>query len=255
MMSADVGAQRAQAASLKVGKMDIGGVVTSSKGPEAGVWVIAQTKDTPTPFARIVVTDDQGQYLVPDLPRRQLLGVGSAGMVFSTQSRQAANLGRKGRYQTEVAPDAKSAALVYPAAWWAALMKLPDDWSSSNAAQNVPSTIKECYDCHQVGNKITRELGNTSSTTGATSTLDAWDRRTKVGPVGVRMAGAFQEFGKERNVFADWSDRIAHGEVPQTAPDRPPRSTLNLVITEWDWGLPNAGRADAATSDTSESSA
>ena len=48
---------------------DIGGVVTSAKGPEAGVWVIAETTDLPTKFARIVVTDDQGRYVLPDLPK------------------------------------------------------------------------------------------------------------------------------------------------------------------------------------------
>jgi hypothetical protein len=48
---------------------DIGGVVTSPKGPEAGVWVVAETTDTPTRFIRSVVTDDQGRYVVPDLPR------------------------------------------------------------------------------------------------------------------------------------------------------------------------------------------
>ena len=48
---------------------DIGGVVTSTKGPEAGVWVIAETRDLPTRFARMVVTDDQGRYVLPDLPK------------------------------------------------------------------------------------------------------------------------------------------------------------------------------------------
>ena len=47
---------------------DIGGVVTSENGPEAGVWVIAETHDLGTRFSRIVVTDDQGRYVVPDLP-------------------------------------------------------------------------------------------------------------------------------------------------------------------------------------------
>ena len=47
---------------------DIAGVVTSARGPEAGVWVIAETTDTPTKFRKIVVTDDQGRYLLPDLP-------------------------------------------------------------------------------------------------------------------------------------------------------------------------------------------
>ena len=46
-----------------------GGVVTSAKGPEAGVWVIAETTELPTRFAKIVVTDDRGRYLLPDLPK------------------------------------------------------------------------------------------------------------------------------------------------------------------------------------------
>jgi hypothetical protein len=48
---------------------DIAGVVRSSKGAEAGVWVIAETRDLPTPYAKIVVTDGQGRYLIPDLPK------------------------------------------------------------------------------------------------------------------------------------------------------------------------------------------
>src|SRR6195952_4125778 len=48
---------------------DIGGVVTGASGPEAGVWVIAETRTTPTRLIKSVVTDDQGRYVVPDLPR------------------------------------------------------------------------------------------------------------------------------------------------------------------------------------------
>ena len=47
---------------------DIGGVVTSERGPEAGVWVIAETTDLSTKFIRTVVTDEAGRYLLPDLP-------------------------------------------------------------------------------------------------------------------------------------------------------------------------------------------
>src|ERR1700694_1079019 len=53
---------------VAVDQDDIGGVVTSAKGPEAGVWVIAETNDLPTKFAKMVVTDDQGRYVIPDLP-------------------------------------------------------------------------------------------------------------------------------------------------------------------------------------------
>src|ERR1700680_4406515 len=54
---------------VPIKKTDIGGTVTSPSGPEAGVWVIAETHDLPTRFAKMVVTDDQGRYMVPDLPK------------------------------------------------------------------------------------------------------------------------------------------------------------------------------------------
>ena len=63
-----VNAQQRSGAPVAIDANDIGGVVTSSKGPEAGVWVIAETTDLPTKLAKIVVTDDQGRYVLPDLP-------------------------------------------------------------------------------------------------------------------------------------------------------------------------------------------
>jgi hypothetical protein len=62
-------AQPRSPAAVSVGSNDLGGVVRSAKGPEAGVWVIAETTDTPTRYAKIVVTDDRGRYLIPDLPK------------------------------------------------------------------------------------------------------------------------------------------------------------------------------------------
>src|SRR5439155_21771164 len=56
-------------ASIRIDNDDLGGVVTGASGPEAGVWVIAETTDLPTKLVRIVVTDDRGRYLVPDLPK------------------------------------------------------------------------------------------------------------------------------------------------------------------------------------------
>ena len=53
---------------VRLGENDIGGIVTGPNGPEAGVWVIAETRDLPTKYVKIVATDDQGRYLIPDLP-------------------------------------------------------------------------------------------------------------------------------------------------------------------------------------------
>src|SRR3954452_22540955 len=58
-----------QAAAVAIDNDDIGGVVRSASGPEAGVWVIAETTDLPTRYAKMVVTDDQGRYVIPDLPK------------------------------------------------------------------------------------------------------------------------------------------------------------------------------------------
>src|SRR5215467_6028247 len=69
-------AQQTPGAPVTVGNTDIGGVVTGARGPEAGVWVIAYgvgrsavSAITQTPYAKIVVTDDRGRYLIPDLPQ------------------------------------------------------------------------------------------------------------------------------------------------------------------------------------------
>ena len=223
---------------------DIGGVVTSEKGVEAGVWVIAETTDLPTKFARIVVTDDQGRYVVPDLPRATYqVFVRGYGMVDSP--RQSAKPGQQLTLKASTAPDARSAAQAYPAGWWLAMLPAPEGAENQLRFQQ---NIKQCFDCHHVGSKATREM-NPVIAQQASSTLDGWDRRTRVGPSGPTMAGDFQRFGDHRRAFADWTDRIAKGEAPKVAPPRPKGVERNLVVTLWDWGSPIDGRADNAVSD------
>src|ERR1041385_2262709 len=57
-----IGAQQQAGNAVAIDNDDIGGLVTSTKGPEAGVWVIAETRELPTRFARIVVPDHRGRY-------------------------------------------------------------------------------------------------------------------------------------------------------------------------------------------------
>src|ERR1700736_3809295 len=70
LVSAPAQLLSAQTAAVAIDNDDIGGVVTGPNGPEAGVWVIAETTELPTKFAKIVVTDDQGRFVIPDLPPR-----------------------------------------------------------------------------------------------------------------------------------------------------------------------------------------
>src|SRR5215467_10624737 len=95
----------------------IGGVVTSSKGPEAGVWVIAETKDLPTGFRKIVVTDDQGRYVVPDLPKGNYkVWVRGYGLIDSKPVMSAS--GKTVNLEAVVAPSPLAAAQYYPADYW-----------------------------------------------------------------------------------------------------------------------------------------
>jgi hypothetical protein len=109
-----VNAQQRSGGTVAIDPDDIGGVVTSSKGPEAGVWVIAETTDLPTKFARIVVTDDQGRYVLPDLPQASYqIFVRGYGLVDS--ARATARPGLHLDLKAVVAPDGRAAARVYPA--------------------------------------------------------------------------------------------------------------------------------------------
>src|SRR5207302_6073767 len=112
------------AAAVTIDGDDIAGVVTGPNGPEAGVWVIAETSDLPTKFARVVVTDDQGRYVVPDLPRAGYqVFVRGYGLVDSP--RVAARPGQRLDLDAVVAPDARAAAQIYPANYWLSLMEIP----------------------------------------------------------------------------------------------------------------------------------
>jgi hypothetical protein len=231
-----------QGAGVAVDPDDIGGVVTSAKGPEAGVWVVAETTQTPTKFVRIVVTDDQGRYVLPDLPRATYqVFVRGYGLVDSP--RVAGKPGQQLNLKAVVAPDAKAAAQAYPAAWWFAMVQLPGGPAEHlQFAQNT----KGCYDCHQLGTKETRTFA--SYVTGATH-LDKWDMRTKLGPSGAGMGADFVRHGEARKAFAAWTEAIEKGEVPKNAPPRPTGVERNLVVSMWDWGTPIEGRADNAAAD------
>ncbi|MDF2773343.1 MAG: hypothetical protein K0S86_2838, partial [Geminicoccaceae bacterium] len=123
--SSSQGAQPGQGAP-RIDRDDIAGVVTGARGPEAGVWVIAETSDLPTKFARIVVTDDRGRYLLPDLPAASYnVWVRGYGLVDSPKQR--GKPGTRLNLKATPAPNPRAAAEYYPAGHWYSLMKVPAD--------------------------------------------------------------------------------------------------------------------------------
>jgi hypothetical protein len=111
-------------AAIAIDGDDLAGTVTGPSGPEAGVWVIAQTADLATPFAKIVVTDDRGRYLVPDLPKANYsVWVRGYGLVDSPKTQTAP--GKILDLRAVKASSPAAAAQYYPAAHWLSLMEIP----------------------------------------------------------------------------------------------------------------------------------
>src|SRR5258707_1337668 len=129
------GTAQAQApAAVSIDNDDIGGVVRGAGGPEAGVWVIAETRDLPTRFTRSVVTDDQGRYVLPDLPKAKYkIWVRGYGLVDSPKV--DGELGQQLNLTAMPAPNERAAADYYPAIYWYSMLKIPaaDQFCGSSA--------------------------------------------------------------------------------------------------------------------------
>src|SRR5271170_4478264 len=167
---------------------DIGGVVRGPNGPEAGVWVIAETNDLATRFARSVVTDDQGRYVLPDLPKAKYkVWVRGYGLVDSAKI--DGEPGKRLNLTAVPAPDDGAAAQYYPAIYWFAMLKIPAA-DQFNGKSDIPdkltqadwlTTIKNqaCVGCHQLGQEATRTIP--SQLGHFDSGEDAWARRIQSG--------------------------------------------------------------------------
>ncbi len=247
---------------------DIGGVVSGPGGPEGGVWVIAETTDLPTKFRKIVVTDDQGRYLVPDLPKASYsVWVRGYGLVDSPHVQAAP--GRQLPLTAVRAPNARAAAQFYPSDSWLALIQIPPKNEfpmtvtvppgavggfggpppAASARQGAPnnvegrggagapqqiviqnqadwiSTVKGCMNCHQVGDKSTRELG---SHLNGLAPLDAWERRLQFGQIN-SLGGVLRLGGREKDSACTPTGPLAS----QPAKCRQPRRGRRALSATW----------------------
>ena len=240
-------------AAVQIDPDDIGGVVTSSAGPEAGVWVIAETSAFQTRYAKIVVTDDRGRYVIPDLPAADYsLWVRGYGLADS--AKVTAKPGAHVNLAAVVAPNAAAAAKVYPAISWYSMMHLPTESELANlpGGMNRYLAIMKnagCAGCHQLGNEYTRTIPKELGTFA--SSQDAWSRRIQSGQAGTNMIGqaGVQLRGLPLKYLADWTDRIAAGELPAHKPARPTAIERNVVVTIRDWSNPKAYLHDLTSTD------
>jgi hypothetical protein len=234
-------ARNAGASGVQVDKNSVGGVVVNSNGgkPEAGVWVIAETK-LQVPFRKIVVTDDQGRFLVPDLPDAPYeLWVRGYGLRHS--ERVKASRGEQVKIHVANVVSPQEAAKIYPASYWTSLVTLPskdeipknyegmDHWDAAFRGG--------CNQCHQLGMVATRRHTD----------IDDWDG---IFQRNIAMNRAANRLGRPllERTLADWATRINAGEVPQ-APPRPTGLERNFVVSQWDWGAPESFIHDVVSTD------
>jgi hypothetical protein len=237
---------------------DIGGVVTGPHGPEAGVWVIAETRELPTRYAKTVVTDDQGRYVVPDLPKAKYqVWVRGYGLIDSAKT--DAVPGEHVNISAVPAPNEAAAAEYYPAIYWFAMLKIPDK-DQFGGKSDIPAGVTQtdwltamknqaCVGCHQLGQLSTRTIP--AALGEFKSGEEAWMRRVQAGQASPLMvnplAGKFA--GVPFKYFGDWTDRITKGELPFAKPPRPQGVERNIVVTTWDWGNEKQYLHDLISSD------
>jgi len=222
---------------------DIGGVVNGPKGPEAGVWVIAETRDLPVRYIKTVVTDDRGRFVVPDLPPANY-SVWARGYGLVDSAKTTTKPGQRLTIAATPAPNEAAAAHYYPAIYWYSMLKIPaaDQFGGKSS---IPARLSQtqwisamkntgCVGCHQLGQQSTRTIPAALGTFA--SGAEAWRRRVQSGQSGQQMLGQLNGLGEMSFAnYGDWTDRIAKGELPFAKPLRPQGVERNIVVTLRDW--------------------
>jgi hypothetical protein len=250
------------AAPVRISPHDFGGQVSSRNGPEAGVWVVAETRDLPTRFAKVVVTNDRGEYVVPGLPDATY-DIWVRGYGLRDSPRQRATPGKHVDFAVAPAETPSAAAQLYPGMYWYSLLEIPGTsefpgtGSDGNGfspdmksqAQFIDTLKNRCQSCHALGSRGIREIPRQFLENN--DSRSAWALRTAAGQAMVTMSTALTGIGAERAYafFSAWTDHIAAGQLPFDKPARPAGLERNVVITMWDWASPWHYQHDAISTD------
>jgi hypothetical protein len=208
------------------------------------VWVIAETRDLPVRYIKSVVTDDRGRFVVPDLPKARY-SVWARGYGLVDSAKTTVEPGRHVNLTAVPAPNDAAAAEYYPAIYWYSMMKIPPP-AEFGGGSSIPKNVTQadylnmvknngCIGCHQLGQKSTRTIPPGLGTFATSE--QAWARRIQSGQSGEQMINqaANQMGGAPIRYMAEWTDRIAKGELPHTKPTRPQGVERNIVVTLRDW--------------------
>lgn len=250
------------AAAVDISSHDIGGEVIGSAGPEAGVWVIAQTNDLPTKYAKVVVTDEHGRFVIPDLPDASYK-VWVRGYGLRDTAQIVSRPGKLLNIKAQPAVTAAAAAQLYPGMYWYSLIKVPSPANFPGTGGNgnqMPPTMKSqaqwidtaknmCQSCHALGSRGVREVPRVFGAGHDAPT--AWALRTVAGQAMEYMVTAMGSLGPPSaySIFGNWTDRLAAGELPFDKPVRPTGIERNAVFTMWDWASPKHYQHDAISTD------
>jgi hypothetical protein len=216
--------------------------------------VIAETTDLPTKFAKIVVTDDRGRYLIPELPKANYsVWVRGYGLVDSPKLQAAP--GKVLDLTAVVAPSAAAAAQYYPPIYWYSMLKVPAKSEfPAGPVKTQPEWVNiiktsGCMSCHALGTLGTRTMPKDFA--HFKSSAEAWGRRIASGQAMTQMVTVLGRLDGPRALalWGDWTDRVAAGELPFAKPERPQGIERNVVLTLWDWSTPTGYMHDLISTD------
>ena len=203
----------ALAANVEISSHDIGGQVAGDKGPEAGVWVIAETKDLPTKYAKVVVTDDQGRFVIPDLPDANYK-VWVRGYGLQDTAQQDAQPGKlldfKARLPLAAAADAQN----YPGMYWYSMLDIPKPEEfpgTGDKGNKMPETMKSPGAVGRYGQehvpvlpraRIARHPRSAKEFMDGNDSHTAWALRTQAGQAQEYMAMVLGQHGAGEGLCA-----------------------------------------------------
>ena len=241
----------------------IGGVVTSSAGPEAGVWVIAETTDLPTRYikggghrrSRPLPDSRSAQGQVHRLGARLRTGGFAQGR---------GRAGQAGRSEADRRAGCESRRAILSRQL---LVRAAEGAREKRISRHGPpeTAFRRTSRARASGFTSSRPIAANPATSSATNTRARFRRCSAISiPAASVDAARAIRTGRHRHdgrpelnlapseppsCLAIGPRASQKGELPAEAPPRPQGVERNVVITQWDWADPKAYLHDEISTD------